>query len=69
MHTREYQVTGMSCGGCESSVHEAVSQISGIDGVDVSADRGRLVVTAEGQVDDRAVIGAVEAAGYQASPA
>lgn len=69
MHTREYQVTGMSCGGCESSVREAVSQISGIDGVDVSADRGRLVVTAEGQVDDRAVIGAVEAAGYQASPA
>lgn len=69
MHTREYQVTGMSCGGCEASVREAVSQISGIDGVDVSADRGRLVVTAEDQVDDRAVIGAVEAAGYQASPA
>lgn len=68
MHTREYQVTGMSCGGCESSVREAVSEISGVASVDASADSGRLMVTAEDQIDDRAVIGAVEAAGHQASP-
>ena len=67
MQTHEYQVTGMSCGGCEASVRDAVTKLPGVTKTDVSAQSGRLVVTADGAVDDTAVIDAVGAAGYSAS--
>ncbi|KAA9393048.1 heavy-metal-associated domain-containing protein [Kocuria coralli] len=65
--TTEYQVTGMSCGHCESAVREEVSAIPGVTGIDVSAATGRLTVTAEQPIDDAAVIAAVDEAGYEAA--
>lgn len=65
--TTEYQVTGMSCGHCESAVREEVSSIPGVTGIDVSAATGRLTVTAEQPIDDAAVIAAVDEAGYEAA--
>jgi copper chaperone CopZ len=62
----EYQVTGMSCGHCESSVRTEVGKIGPIAQIDVSAATGRLVVHANEPVDDAAVIAAVDEAGYQA---
>src|SRR5699024_2221816 len=67
MHTSEFVVRGMSCGGCEASVREAVSQLSAVTDVQVSAQSGRLTVTAQQPVDDAAVLAAVEAAGYRAA--
>lgn len=69
MQTNEYQVTGMSCGGCEASVRDTVAQIPGVIDIEVSAERGQLRLTAESNVDGDAVIAAVEAAGYSASQA
>jgi len=66
MRTSEYVVTGMSCGGCEASVREAVAQLPGVTGVEVSARSGRLTVSADEQVEDTTVIAAVDAAGYTA---
>ncbi|SJM64458.1 heavy-metal-associated domain-containing protein [Gulosibacter sp. 10] len=66
MSTNTYTVTGMSCGHCEGAVREEVSQIPGVTDIDVSAQSGRLVVTAEGAIDDAAVIAAVDEAGYRA---
>lgn len=66
MRTSEYVVTGMSCGGCEASVREAVSHIPGVTGVQVNAQSGRLTVSADEQVDDTTVIAAVDEAGYTA---
>ena len=66
MATTEYQVTGMTCGHCETSVRGEVSQVPGVTGVEVSVATGRLVVTAEQPVDDAAVIAAVYEAGYAA---
>lgn len=66
MSTSEYQVTGMTCGHCEMSVREEVSEIPGVQDIQVSARTGRLVVTSTGPVDDAAVIAAVDEAGYQA---
>lgn len=62
----EYQVTGMTCGHCEMSVREEVSQIPGVEGIDVSAKTGSLVVTGGEPVDDAAVLAAVDEAGYSA---
>ena len=66
MTTSEYQVSGMSCAHCEAAVQDEVTQIPGVDGVDVSADTGRLVVTSSEPVAAEAVLGAVDAAGYEA---
>lgn len=66
MSTTEYQVTGMSCGHCESAIRAEVSQIPGVTDIQVSATTGHLAVTAETRVDDAAVIAAVDEAGYEA---
>lgn len=66
MEQREYQVTGMTCGHCEMSVREEVEQIPGVEGLEVSAASGRLVLSASRPVDDSAVRAAVQEAGYQA---
>lgn len=64
--TNEYQVTGMTCGHCEMSVREEVSELSGVTDIQVSAQTGRLVVTSEEPLDDAQVLTAVEEAGYSA---
>ena len=66
MTTTEYRVSGMSCGHCEAAVRDEVSQIPGVNGVDVSASTGRLVVTSSAAIDEQAVLGAVDEAGYAA---
>ncbi len=66
MAVNEYQVTGMTCGHCEMSVREEVAELPGIQDIQVSAQTGTLVVTAEGELDDATVLAAVEEAGYSA---
>lgn len=66
MAANEYQVTGMTCGHCEMSVREEVSEVPGVEDVQVSAQTGRLVVSGPGQIDDAQVLAAVEDAGYTA---
>lgn len=66
MSTTEYQVTGMSCGHCETAIRAEVSEILGVTGIEVSATTGRLAVTSDNPVDDAAVLAAVDEAGYTA---
>lgn len=66
MTISEYRVTAMTCGHCEKSVREEVGGIDGVEQVDVSAATGKLVVTSTEPIDDAAVLGAVEEAGYTA---
>lgn len=67
MTTNEYTVSGMTCGHCETAIRTEVAQIPGVTDITVSAATGRLVVGGDGQVDDAAVIAAVDEAGYEAS--
>lgn len=67
MTTYEFQVTGMTCGHCEMSVREEVGEVAGVEDIQVSAQAGQLVVTGPGEIDDAAVIAAVEEAGYSAA--
>ncbi|CAM3222160.1 heavy metal-associated domain-containing protein [Prescottella defluvii] len=66
MTANEYQVTGMTCGHCELSIREEVGEIAGVQDIQVSAQTGRLVVTADDKVEDAKVFAAVESAGYSA---
>lgn len=66
MTTNEYQVTGMTCGHCELSIREEVSEIPGVEAIEVSAQTGRLSVTSDAAVTDAQVLAAVTEAGYSA---
>ena len=66
MNTTTYQVTGMTCGHCEMSVREEVSTVPGVQGIEVSAQTGKLIVTSASPLDDDAVLAAVDDAGYKA---
>lgn len=66
MATTEYQVTGMTCGHCEMSIRDEVGQIPGVADIQVSAQTGRLVVSAPDPIDDAAILAAVDEAGYSA---
>ena len=61
----QYNVTGMSCAACSARVEKAVSAVPGVSACSVSLLTNSMGV--EGTADERAVIKAVEDAGYGAS--
>jgi copper chaperone len=60
---REYTVLGMTCDHCVLSVTEEVSELAGVQDVDVDLATGRLAVT--GDATEQAVRDAVAEAGYE----
>jgi copper ion binding protein len=65
MSTQSFTVTGMTCGHCVASVTEEVSEVPGVEHVDVVLETGALTVTSTEPVDAAAVEAAVVEAGYQ----
>ena len=63
---QQYTVTGMSCAACQARVEKAVSGVPGVTGCAVSLLTNSMGV--EGTADPSAIVAAVEAAGYGASP-
>lgn len=65
---QKYDVTGMSCSACSAHVEKAVSQVPGVQKVEVNLLRNSMTVEYdEGSTDDAAIIRAVEEGGYGAS--
>ncbi|SCG44980.1 heavy-metal-associated domain-containing protein [Micromonospora inositola] len=64
MVTTTYQVQGMTCGHCVSSVSAEVGAIAGVSDVQVDLASGRVTVTSESQLDTDTVRAAVDEAGY-----
>jgi copper chaperone CopZ len=62
--TRDFTVSGMTCSHCVLSVREEVSEVAGVQNVDVDLASGCLTVTGE-NVSDDAVKAAVADAGYE----
>ena len=63
---QQFIVTGMSCAACSARVEKAVSKVDGVTSCSVSLLTNSMGV--EGTAADQAIIQAVEAAGYAASP-
>ncbi|MGW8437865.1 heavy-metal-associated domain-containing protein [Nocardiopsis sp. NPDC055879] len=59
-----YQVEGMTCGHCVSSVSTEVGRIPGVTSVAVDLAEGRVTVDGSG-FSDESVRAAVDEAGYQ----
>jgi len=66
--TSTFQVQGMSCGHCVSSVRSEVSAIDGVTAVEVDLASGQVTVTSDTPIDPDAVTAAVEEAGYEVVP-
>ena len=63
MAGREFNVEGMTCGHCEMSVQEEISEVAGVTAV--KADHTTGTVTVEGDVFSTAdIAAAVKEAGY-----
>lgn len=68
MSTTTYTVVGMTCGHCVASVTEEVTDVPGVDGVEVDLATGAMIVTSDDPrtaIDDHAVRAAVAEAGYE----
>ena len=63
MDEQTYTVVGMTCDHCALSVREEVSELVGVETVEVDRPSGRLAVYGR-DVSSRAVQAAVEEAGY-----
>ncbi len=59
-----YKVSGMSCNHCKASVEKAISEVSGVESVDVDLPRGMAYV--RGVHDSGAVVKAVSDIGFKA---
>ena len=64
--TVTYTVSALHCGHCKASVTEELSEVEGVEAVDVDLDTKLVVVTGSG-LDDTALRAAIEEAGYQAA--
>ena len=62
--TQTFEVVGMTCAHCVSSVTEEVSALVGVREVNVDLGTGRLALAADQPVTTEAVRSAVEEAGY-----
>jgi copper chaperone CopZ len=62
--TSTWHVTGMTCAHCVASVTEELSEIDGVQDVQVVLDAGEVTVTSATPLDRATVAAAVEEAGY-----
>ncbi|WP_367318657.1 heavy-metal-associated domain-containing protein [Streptomyces sp. HUAS ZL42] len=63
--TTVYKVSGMTCGHCEGAVSQEISALDGVTAVTAVAKTGEVTVTSAAPLDDEAVRGAVDEAGYE----
>lgn len=65
--TSVFEVTGMTCSGCEVGVRRAVKKLDGVDQVEASHEAGTATVTYDPeQVTPEDIIAAIEDLGYTA---
>ncbi|HEX8054609.1 MAG TPA: heavy-metal-associated domain-containing protein [Thermoleophilaceae bacterium] len=60
--TTTYSVPGVSCGHCSTAITAELTQVAGVEGVDVDLDA--KTVTVRGEVSRDAVVAAIDEAGY-----
>ena len=68
--TRRFDVTGMTCGGCERSLSRAVSRLPGVSAVAASHAEQTATVTYDNTlVTPEAIAAAIKDAGYHPADA
>ena len=62
--TTELNISGMTCGHCQTAVTKALKSVSGVEAVNVNLAGGTAQV--QGQADPQALMAAVKDEGYGA---
>ena len=57
-------VTGMTCDHCVASVTEEITEVPGVDSVEVILETGRVTVVSQTPIPSEAIAAAVSEAGY-----
>ncbi|MFR9752733.1 heavy-metal-associated domain-containing protein [Nocardia sp. 004] len=65
--TTTVTVTGMTCGGCATSVRDQIGRIPGVISVAVDPADGRVTVDSASPIDDDELTAAIARAGYTAA--
>ena len=63
MSTITYNVPDISCDHCKQAIERGVSQLQGVASVDVDIDAKTVTIT--GDLDERAIVAAIDEAGYE----
>ncbi len=64
MSTLTYNVPDISCNHCKHAIESEVSQVQGIESVEVDVQAKTVTVRGE-PLDEAAIIGAIDEAGYE----
>lgn len=64
-YTTIYEVAGMTCGHCKSTLTKAIGEIDHVLSVDVDVASGRVSVTTGAEPDDAELAKVVDDAGYE----
>lgn len=68
IETRVINIDGMTCGGCVKSVDSALTQLNGVQSVEVDLEGNKAVVTYDSSaVAVDAIVEAIEEAGFDAA--
>lgn len=63
-----YTVPGISCEHCKRAIETEVSLVTGVDSVDVDIQAKTVTVSGD-PLDDAAIVGAIDEAGYEVAAA
>ena len=64
MTTTTLTVPDISCGHCKSAIESAVSELDGVDRVEVAIEEKTVDISFDAPADVDAVIAAIESQGY-----
>ena len=68
MTTLVYSVPGVSCAHCKQAIEGEVSQVQGVASVEVDLDAKTVTISGE-PLDEAALVGAIDEAGYEVATA
>jgi copper chaperone CopZ len=64
MSTLSYRVPGVSCAHCQQAIEGEVSQVTGVESVEVDLDAKTVTVQGD-PLDEVAIVAAIDEAGYE----
>jgi copper chaperone CopZ len=64
MSTLSYSVPGVSCAHCQRAIEGEVSQVHGVESVEVDLDSKTVTVSGE-SLNAAAIVAAIDEAGYE----
>ncbi|AHI53950.1 copper transporting ATPase [Spiroplasma sabaudiense Ar-1343] len=66
MKSKDYQINGMTCASCATSIKTAVAKVKGVNSVEVNLSLNLMNITSNQEIKDEEIIKTVKKTGYKA---